>query len=179
MNSADTRRMKIVERLETTEQPIKGYELSEQFGVSRQVIVKDISYLKTQNYDILSSSKGYYMNIKPQGKPYKRVIMCQHERDEIEAELTLIIENGAMIDDVSIEHPVYGTLRAELMIETMAHVHTFVENMTKYQGTMLAKLTDMIHLHTISADSEKILDNAVKDLETQGFLVDIEDSKSR
>lgn len=29
MNSADTRRMKIVERLETTDQPIKGYELSE------------------------------------------------------------------------------------------------------------------------------------------------------
>ncbi|AVP35990.1 transcription repressor NadR [Staphylococcus felis] len=175
MNSADERRMKMIRCLEESDQPIKGYELSSLFGVSRQVIVKDISYLKTQNYSIFSSSKGYYMNPEPQGKPYKRIIMCQHEKWEIEEELTTIIENGAMIDNVSVEHPVYGTLQAELMIETMTHVRTFVDNMNKYQGTMLAKLTDMIHLHTISADSEKMLDNAIKDLEDKGFLVDIEE----
>lgn len=171
MNSADKRRKKIIECLELSDQPVKGSELSSRFGVSRQVIVKDISHLKTQNYVIHSSSKGYYMHAPSQGRPYKRIIMCQHDKSEIEAELTTIVENGAMIDNVSVEHPVYGTLQAELMIETLDHVKIFVDNMNKYQGTMLARLTDMIHLHTLSADSEKILDNAVRDLEAQGFIV--------
>ncbi|ARJ50851.1 transcription repressor NadR [Staphylococcus lutrae] len=179
MNSADKRRAQIIECLEASEQPIKGYELSRRFGVSRQVIVKDISYLKTQNYTIHSSSKGYYMHVQSQGRPFKRMIICQHEKSEIEAELKTIVENGAMIDNVSVEHPVYGTLQAELMIETLDHIDTFVANMNKYQGTMLAQLTDMVHLHTISADSEKILDNAVRDLQQQGFLVDIEDNGTR
>ncbi|MBI5974990.1 3H domain-containing protein [Staphylococcus canis] len=179
MNAADTRRMAMLRYLEEADQPIKGHELSQHFGVSRQVIVKDISYLKTQNHAIFSSSKGYYMNPEPQGKPYKRIIMCQHEKSEITEELTTIIENGAMIDNVSVEHPVYGTIQAELMIETLAHVATFVDNMEKYDGTMLARLTDLIHLHTISADSEKILDNAVHDLAEKGFLVDSDDEKRK
>ncbi|HEC2146590.1 TPA: transcription repressor NadR [Staphylococcus delphini] len=176
MNSADQRRTKIIECLKASEQPIKGYEFSRQFGVSRQVIVKDISYLKTKNYAIHSSSKGYYMHMQSQGRPYKRIIMCQHEKSEIETELKTIVENGAMVDNVSVEHPVYGTLQAELMIETLDHIYNFVDNMNKYQGTMLAQLTDMVHLHMISADSEKMLDNAVRDLQQQGFLVDVEEN---
>ena len=60
------------------------------------------------------------------------------------------------------------------MIESIENIQSFVEDMAKYQGTMLAELTDLIHLHTISADSEKILDNAVRDLQQQGFIVDVQ-----
>ena len=47
-----------------------------------------------------------------------------------------------MIDDVSVEHPVYGNIRAELMIETHEDIQVFIEEMTKFKGTMLAQLTD-------------------------------------
>ncbi|MGN5883978.1 MULTISPECIES: transcription repressor NadR [Staphylococcus] len=174
MSQADQRRTEIVELLQDAQRPVKGSELSERFGVSRQIIVKDISHLKTREYAINSTSKGYFMDIPPQGKPCKRVVMCQHGVEEMEAELTLIVENGAMIDDVSVEHPVYGSIRAELMIETLDDVETFIEEMTRYQGTMLAKLTDGIHLHTLSADTEKILDNAIEDLDKKGFLAESE-----
>ena len=100
--------------------------------------------------------------------------MCEHDHTQIEKELTTIVENGAMIDNVSVEHPIYGTIQAELMIESIENIQSFVEDMAKYQGTMLAELTDLIHLHTISADSEKILDNAVRDLQQQGFIVDVQ-----
>lgn len=174
MSQADNRRKEIVKLLQSSDKPIKGYELSEKYGVSRQIIVKDISHLKTKDYDIHSTSKGYYMNMEPEGKQFKRVVMCQHGFDEIEAELTLIVENGAMIDDVSVEHPVYGSIRAKLMIESYEDVQNFVEDMTKYSGTMLAKLTDGIHLHTLSADTEKILENAIADLERKGYLAESE-----
>lgn len=175
MSQADVRREEIVELLKMTNVPIKGSELSKRFGVSRQIIVKDISHLKTKDYAINSTSKGYFLDIEPQGKAYKRLIMCQHDFDKMENELTIVIENGAMIDDVSVEHPVYGSIRAELMIETQEDIKTFIEEMIKFQGTMLAKLTDGFHLHTISADTEKILDNAIADLDKQGYIADIEE----
>ncbi|UNB46317.1 transcription repressor NadR [Staphylococcus coagulans] len=174
MSPAEKRRKKLVELLKHSDRPIKGGDLGEMFDVSRQIIVKDISHLKTQNYSIHSTSKGYFFNDKPQGRPFKRVIMCEHDHTQIEKELTSIVENGAMIDNVSVEHPIYGTIQAELMIESIENIQSFVEDMAKYQGTMLAELTDLIHLHTISADSEKILDNAVRDLQQQGFIVDVQ-----
>ncbi|CAL28305.1 transcription repressor NadR [Staphylococcus carnosus] len=175
MSQADERREEIVELLKMTSEPIKGSELSQRFGVSRQIIVKDISHLKTKDYAINSTSKGYFLDIEPQGKAHKRLIMCQHDFDEMEKELSIIVENGAMVDDVSVEHPVYGNIRAELMIETQEDITTFIEEMTKFKGTMLAKLTDGFHLHTISADTEKILENAIADLEQQGFIANTEE----
>ncbi|ANZ33033.1 transcription repressor NadR [Staphylococcus carnosus] len=175
MSQADERREEIVELLKMTSEPIKGSELSQRFGVSRQIIVKDISHLKTKDYVINSTSKGYFLDIEPQGKAHKRLIMCQHDFDEMEKELSIIVENGAMVDDVSVEHPVYGNIRAELMIETQEDITTFIEEMTKFKGTMLAKLTDGFHLHTISADTEKILENAIADLEQQGFIANTEE----
>ena len=68
MSQADQRRTEIVELLQSSTRPIKGSELSERFGVSRQIIVKDISHLKTKEYAISSTSKGYFMDIEPQEK---------------------------------------------------------------------------------------------------------------
>jgi transcriptional regulator of NAD metabolism len=44
--------------------------------------------------------------------------------------------------------------------------------MEKFEGQMLAHLTDNLHLHTISAHTEKILDNAVRDLKEHQFIVE-------
>ncbi|MGV3134839.1 3H domain-containing protein [Staphylococcus simulans] len=46
--------------------------------------------------------------------------------------------------------------------------------MTSYQRTMLAKPTDCIHLQTLSADKEKIFENAIEDLDKKGFLAESE-----
>ena len=50
----------------------------------------------------------------------------------MEEELTIILDNGAMVDDVSIEHPLYGTIKKDLMIESHEDLHQFIQQMEKY-----------------------------------------------
>ncbi|MEX5935055.1 transcription repressor NadR [Mammaliicoccus sciuri] len=172
MNNPFKRREQILQLLESSDEPISGKQLSQQFDVSRQIIVKDISILKSQNYNIYSTSRGYVVNNVQCGKRYKRVIVCQHDNDRMEEELKLILDNGAMIDDVAIDHPVYGSIKADLMIETYEDLSKFISEMEKFEGQMLAHLTDNLHLHTISAHTEKILDNAIRDLKEHQFIVE-------
>ena len=94
--------------------------------------------MKSQNYNIDSTSRGYVVNNVQCGKRYKRVIVCQHDNDRMEEELKLILDNGAMIDDVAIDHPVYGSIKADLMIETYEDLSKFISEMEKFEGQMLA-----------------------------------------
>ncbi|MCD8785508.1 transcription repressor NadR [Staphylococcus gallinarum] len=171
MDTPDYRRSQILQLLKSSKQPISGKHLSDKFNVSRQIIVKDISILKSHNHTIHSTSRGYVIEYETQGKHFKRIIKCQHTQEQMEEELTIILDNGAMVDDVSIEHPLYGTIKKDLMIESHEDLHQFIQQMEKYQGKMLANLTDGLHLHTISAHTEKILDNAVRDLNDHHYIV--------
>src|SRR5699024_78207 len=171
MNNHFNRRKAILQLLESTNEPISGKQLSQQFGVSRQIIVKDISILKSQEHIINSTSRGYVINNTPQGKEYKRVIVCQHNNERMEEELQLIIDNGAMIDDVAIDHPVYGNIKANLMIETQNNLNKFIKAINKFEGQFLSYLTDNLNLHTISAHNKKILDKSVRYLKAHQFIV--------
>lgn len=55
----DERRKEIVNLLTTEQKAVSGAALSEQFGVSRQIIVQDINTLRNSGYDILSTHTGY------------------------------------------------------------------------------------------------------------------------
>ncbi|MCG7338921.1 transcription repressor NadR [Staphylococcus sp. ACRSN] len=171
MDTPDYRRSQILQLLKSSKQPISGKHLSERFEVSRQIIVKDISTLKSHNHTIHSTSRGYVIDYEPQGKHFKRTITCQHTQEQMAEELHIILDNGAMVDDVSIEHPLYGEIRKDLMIESHEDLHQFLQQMEKYQGKMLANLTNGLHIHTISAHTEKILDNAVRDLNEHHYIV--------
>lgn len=172
MTAAQRRRAEILEQLKSTRDSISGTAMGEQFNVSRQIIVRDISILKADGHPIVSTSRGYvHRPAERPGKPCKRTIACQHEFAEMKEELEIILDNGAMIDNVSIDHPVYGELTGELMISTNAELVMFLTRMHEEKSRMLANLTDNIHLHTISADTEKILDNAVRDLIEHGYII--------
>lgn len=172
MTNAEMRRTEILKKLKQAKGSISGTMLAGQYEVSRQIIVRDISILKADGHAIVSTSKGYvYRPAERPGKPFKRTIACQHNFEKMEYELQLIIDNGAMIDNVSIDHPVYGEMTGELMIVTDEDLKLFMERMHKEKSRMLANLTDNVHLHTISADTEKILDNAVRDLIEKGYII--------
>ena len=51
---AEKRRKDIIGYLLSVDKPVSGTTLSEKFGVSRQIIVQDITVLKAEGYDILS-----------------------------------------------------------------------------------------------------------------------------
>ena len=74
------RRNKIIELLETESEPISGSALAKIMGVSRQVIVQDITLLRTA-YPILATAKGYLLYPATE-KKYRRTFCVKHSMEE-------------------------------------------------------------------------------------------------
>ena len=111
--NGEERREKLVELLKNTESPLSGTRLSRLLHVSRQVIVNDIALLRAANVDILSTNKGYLLSAPVSST---RVFKVCHATEDFEREMQTIIDAGGKIQDIIIEHPVYGKISAPLEI---------------------------------------------------------------
>lgn len=101
------RRKAIANRLLSANKAVSGGELSREFGVSRQIIVQDITMLKGSGYDILSTHDGYII----QKSPLKvRVFKLHHTTEQTEDELNTIVDLGGTVVDVFVWHKVYGKI---------------------------------------------------------------------
>lgn len=150
---------------------LKGSELADIFSVTRQVIVKDIAILRAEGYDIIATPNGYFLNLPGKTNRVRRVIATRHDRDNICRELEIIIDNGGKVLDVIVEHPVYGEIKANLMLDNRADLASFMENVKNRKAKPLSSLTDGVHLHTVEGDSEEILERIVYNLDQEGFLI--------
>lgn len=170
----EERRAQILKILKSSEQPVTGTELSKRTNVSRQVIVGDITLLKAKNEPIVATSQGYlYMRMAEQPKYFERTVACKHDPMRTEDELNLLVDIGVTVKNVSIEHPIYGDLTASIMVSNRKDVQEFMAKMIETNASFLSKLsTDGIHLHTLRAPSEELLDEAVAELKKIHFLVD-------
>lgn len=170
----EERRLQILQILKSSGQPITGSELSKQTNVSRQVIVGDITLLKARNEPIIATSQGYlYMQSARKPQYVERTIACKHEPTRTAEELYLLVDLGVTVKNVSIEHPIYGDLTASMMVSSRKDVQAFLDKMAETNASFLLELsTDGIHLHTICAPSEEILDEAEAALKQAKFLVD-------
>jgi hypothetical protein len=156
------RRDHILKLLENSKNYVPGHDLAESFNVTRQVIVKDISILKAEGYNIISSSKGYYIN---SSENLFKTIAVKHEKNEIEIELRTIIDCGAKVIDVTVEHPVYGQLIGSLEIENHIDIDIFLDKIKT--SNPLSIVNHGIHLHKIEYDNENqylCVLNALRDL---------------
>ncbi|BCN32913.1 transcription repressor NadR [Anaeromicropila herbilytica] len=164
------RREKILEILKTSTRPISGSELSKQLGVSRQIIVQDIALLRAVNKNILSTTKGYVLYYQEKEK-VNRCYLVKHTTDEIEDELCTIVDFGGKILDVIVSHEIYGQIVTDLIISTRQEVYEFVNKIKTKKTVPLKELADGVHLHTVEADSEEILDRIEQALKNKGYLV--------
>lgn len=168
----DERRAMLLQLLKDSKEPITGSELAAMTNVSRQVIVGDITLLKAKNEPIIATSQGYiYMQSTKQEHLFERTIACRHTPEETEAELNLLVDHGILVKDVRIEHAVYGDLTASIMVSNRREVKQFMEKIKSTNAAFLSELTGGIHLHTISAQSEKTMDEAIKAMESAGYLM--------
>jgi uncharacterized protein len=170
----EERRSQILQILKLSDQPITGSELSKQVSVSRQVIVGDITLLKARNEPIIATSQGYlYMHKGENPQLFERTVASKHEPSRTEEELYLLVDLGVTVKNVSIEHPIYGDLTASIMVSNRKDVKAFLAKMAETNASLLLELsTDGIHLHTLSASSEEVLDEAEVALKKAKFLVD-------
>ncbi|MGM0411088.1 MAG: transcription repressor NadR [Bacillota bacterium] len=167
------RRAKLLNKLKNSKNAIIGSQLAEEFDVSRQVIVQDIALLRARGEEILATSQGY---LYPQNQgldTVKATIACKHgDNDEVENELMIMVNYGAKILDVIVEHPIYGELKGMLMIQSAHDVKNFIENYNNSEASLLSSLTDGVHLHTIEAVNSNVIDRIKKELDKNGYLLE-------
>ena len=167
------RRSKLLQRLKKSQQALIGSQLAEEFGVSRQVIVQDIALLRAQGEKIVATSQGYFYE-ENLGMPTVRAsIACRHgDQEELRDELLTVVNYGGRVIDVKVEHPIYGELSGNLMISRVEDVEKFVNNYHQDGAELLSKLTDGVHLHTIEAVNEQVLEKIKEELDEKGYLLE-------
>ena len=127
----DSRRDKIIAMLNQAPEPLSGAALAKQLKVSRQVIVQDIALLRAYDKNILSTNKGYIL-YQPETKAvYKRTVSVMHTDGQMQDELYAIVDCGAHVLDVVVEHEVYGQITADLFLRSRTDVDEFIEKIAK------------------------------------------------
>ncbi len=164
----EKRRREIISILKGSPGAVKGTELAERFKVTRQVIVKDMSVIKAMEPGIVSTSEGYLF--MPSMNLYRRVFLVSHGGEKMKDELSVIIGSGGIIEDIVVEHPYYGELKANLYLRSMKDIERFADKFNESGATPLSALTGGEHMHTVAAPEEEILDVIEEELRKRGYL---------
>ena len=171
MNSSE-RRMKILERLRTDEKPIKGSSLANMFEVSRQVIVQDVALLRAQGEEIIATPQGYILPKPEIINKIRKTIVSKHRGNEsMRDELQIMIDYGARVLDVIVEHPIYGEIKGLLDISNKQDLEEFMTNISAHNAEPLSSLTEGVHIHTIEIASEKNFEMMKQELIQKGYLI--------
>ncbi len=170
--SGEERRKEIIQYLQLSPEPISGKQLADHFGVSRQVIVQDIALLRAKNHQITSLTKGYVLEGQ---KEYTRVLKLIHTDEEVEEELTTIVDYGAWVADVFVFHKSYGVVRAEMNIHSRRDIANYLNDIASGKSTLLKNVTSGYHYHTVVAEEEQILDLIQEELTKKGFLAKLQE----
>ena len=169
--NGETRRMKLRQMLLEAREPVSGTALAGALHVSRQVIVQDIALMRAEHLPILSTNKGYLLGPDAvRASQPKWVICVRHMTERGLEEFMTVIDLGGRILDVSVEHELYGPIRADLLIENAQDAQDFVDRLNACRDNPLKVLTDDCHYHTVTAPSEKLLDLIEAELKARGFL---------
>lgn len=166
----EQRRAQMLRLLQTAKEPIPGARLAKEMGVSRQVIVQDIALLRAVDKNILSTNKGYIL-FRSEPDEHTRSFHVHHTNAQITDELQTIVDCGGSVKDVTVEHPIYGQISADLIIRSRVDVANFVAQVKKYRTKPLTELTDGEHFHTVTAADEQTLERIEQALAQKGYLI--------
>lgn len=163
------RREGIIQHIKESKVPVSGQKLASLYDVSRQVIVQDIALIRAAGYDIMSTNRGYILNAPVS---LSKTFKVQHTNEQTEEELCAIVDLGGCVENVMVNHRVYGKMEAPLNINSRRKVKAFVDDIENGKSSPLLNITSGYHYHNISADSEETLDLIENMLREKGFLVE-------
>ena len=167
MNTAE-RRERILEYLKGADRPLSATALAQKLEVSRQIIVGDVALLRAAGEGITATPRGYVLERPRAG--IVGTVACLHRGQDMERELTLMVDQGCTVENVIVEHPVYGQLTGPLDLSSRYDVSEFIRKVEENAARPLSLLTDGIHLHTLRCPGEEAFQRVVKALEEVGFL---------
>ena len=167
--TAAQRREKIHSQLLAAAAPVSATALANKYGVSRQIIVGDIALLRAGGCNITATPRGYL--IAATDGLNLQLAVC-HTADQTRDELYAMVDCGCTVQDVVVEHPVYGQLTAALQLASRYDVDQFIDRMAMLDARPLSALTEGIHLHTLSCPTEEVLAHLKDKLRAIGVLLD-------
>ena len=134
----EERRKQLLNILSSSNNPVSGGTLAKELNVSRQIIVQDISLLRANGATIFSTNKGYLLQ---EDRKYSRVFKVYHTDDQVEEELSTIVDAGGQIRDVFVYHKVYGVLKADMGIKSRRDIRAYMEEISTGKSSLLKNVT--------------------------------------
>ena len=169
---AKERRLQLLNILKNADGPLTGTWLAKELRVSRQAIVGDFAILRAGGTEVYATPQGYVLPpVMKQHENIRAILACKHERENLEEELTVIIDNGGKVLDVIVEHPVYGELTANLMLASRRDIAEFLCNLDQSKAEQLSSITAGVHLHTVEVTDANALLKIENELRTRGILI--------
>lgn len=164
----ENRRAAILRRLRAAAGPLPAGKLAEDLAVSRQIIVGDVALLRAGGSDIIATPRGYLL--APATPGVSETVACRHSAADTRRELLAIVDQGAEVVDVVVDHAVYGQLTGQLRLRSRYDVERFLAHSAS--ALPLSALTGGVHLHTLRAADQITLDRAKAALKAEGFLLE-------
>ena len=160
------RKAAIIEAIRTSETPVSASALARKLHVSRQIIVGDIALIRASGTQIIATPRGYVWERSNAGS--ERKIAVLHAPQQMREELYTIVDQGAEVVDIIVEHPTYGQLVGQLQLSSRYDVDQFIDRM---QGNEpLSQLTHGVHLHTIRCRDAAVFERVENALRKKGLL---------
>ncbi len=165
--NARERREHILHTLEKAQAPVSATVLAAELSVSRQIIVGDIALLRAAGAPVTATPRGYVI-LRPVGLT-GQVVTC-HTGGDMALELYTLVDLGCVVEDVSVEHPIYGQLTGNLQLSCRADVDAFLEKVQDSAALPLSSLTEGIHSHRLRCPDRETLEQARAALRKLGML---------
>ena len=171
--TAKQRREELLNLLRMDIKPMSANNIADRFGVSRQIIVGDIALLRAAGHEIIATQNGYFLQRREgeeAGDADTYVLACRHDKALLEVELYTIVDNGGIVVNVSVDHPLYGAITQPLDIRSRYDANAFLSKVAVSGGNLLCSLTDDAHLHTIRCASPEAYRRILAGLRERGIL---------
>ena len=149
MSGRTDRQKHILDTLGLGKAPVRGDDIADSLGVTRQVVVHEIALLRAAGIPIVSTPRGYYLEEKT-GFLQKSVIAVRHGPEKTRDELCALVDCGLLVENVIVEHPVYGELAGNLHVRSRVDVDQFLVQVERSHAVLLSTLTQGYHLHTVA-----------------------------
>ena len=167
---ATSRREKILQTISHSKAPVSASLLAKKLNVSRQVIVGDIALLRAQGHEIIATARGYMIPVFRETNQYLGKVACRHDPENTKLELYTVVDLGAIVVNVIVEHELYGEITGQLNLKNREDVDIFINRVKSTEIKLLSELTTGVHLHTIACRDKTHFEQLRQALDIAGYL---------
>lgn len=104
-----------------------------------------------------------------------RLIKVRHTPEQTGTELNAIVDLGGYVENVMVNHRVYGRVEVPLRIRSRRDVRLFLDDLASGVSSPLMTVTDGYHFHLVAAPSAEVLDEIEAALDGLGMLAQLTD----